>query len=57
MIMMNLLVSLIGITVERNKENPIKENYKELNKLVVYYEFYSSFIKCCKDDEDDKDDN
>ena len=53
MIMMNLLVSLIGITVERNKENPIKENYKELNKLVVYYELYFSFIKCIRGDDDD----
>ena len=38
MIMMNLIVSLIGKTVDRNMDNPIRENFKELNNLIVYYE-------------------
>jgi len=36
--MMNLIVSLIGKTVDRNMDNPIREGFKELNNLVVYYE-------------------
>ena len=36
--MMNLIVSLIGKTVERNMSNHIQEDYKELNHLVLYYE-------------------
>ena len=45
---MNLIVSLIGNTVERNKINPVKEDYKELNRLVLHYEsilcvFYTCF--------------
>ena len=38
MIMMNLIVSLIGRTVERNMSNHIQEDYREINKLIIYYE-------------------
>ena len=36
--MMNLIVSLIGKTVDRNMSNHIQEDYRELNNIVLYYE-------------------
>ncbi len=51
MIMMNLIVSLIGITVNRNMSNNIQEDYSELNKLVLYYESICCLcllVFCCK---------